>query len=149
MLKTGFDLDVSYLEKMFVRLSNEEENKKIAASAALAGAVIVRDEARARAPVDSGKLQEAIYVAHDTNNSNATLQSYVVSWNSKKAPHGHLIEFGHWLVKGGNRIKWVSGKSFLRSAYEAKKEQATRRMQEIANKKVRELIDGSTTERSS
>jgi hypothetical protein len=27
-----------------------------------------------------------------------------VSWNAKKAPHGHLVEFGHWMA-----YKWARG----------------------------------------
>ena len=70
----------------------------------------VRDEAIVRAPellpenmgFDNqrrGQLKEAIYLAFDGRRS--ILASghmvYQVSWNAKKAPHGHLLEFGHFM----------------------------------------------------
>lgn len=70
----------------------------------------VRDEAVQRAPelkpgdegYDNqrrGQLKEAIYLAFDGRRSVLNLGHYVyqVSWNAKKAPHGHLVEFGHWM----------------------------------------------------
>lgn len=71
----------------------------------------VRDEAIERAPelkpgdegYDNqrrGQLKEAIYLAFDGRRSILNQGHYVyqVSWNSKKAPHGHLVEFGHWMA---------------------------------------------------
>lgn len=68
----------------------------------------VRDEAKIRAPVlkpenvglDNQQpyvLRDAIYVAYDKRGRvlNASSYKYTVSWNSRKAPHGHLAEFGH------------------------------------------------------
>lgn len=70
----------------------------------------VRDEAIMRAPllapenigVDNqraGQLKEAIYNAFDGRRSilNEGYYVYSVSWNARKAPHGHLVEFGHFL----------------------------------------------------
>lgn len=70
----------------------------------------VRDEAKLRAPVlqpgnegvdnqRAGQLRDAIYLAFDGRRSilNAGHYVYGVSWNARKAPHGHLAEFGHWM----------------------------------------------------
>lgn len=70
----------------------------------------VRDEAKLRAPVlepgnegvdnqRPGVLRDAIYVAYDDRRRilNPNAFRYTVSWNAKKAPHGHLAEFGHWM----------------------------------------------------
>lgn len=70
----------------------------------------VRDEAKVRAPVlqpgnegvdnqRAGQLRESIYLAFDGRRSilNQGHYVYAVSWNSRKAPHGHLAEFGHWM----------------------------------------------------
>lgn len=43
----------------------------------------------------TGNLRASIYRAFDDKASTATKARYNVSWNKKKAPHGHLIEFGH------------------------------------------------------
>lgn len=77
----------------------------------------VRDEAIKRAPelqpgqegYDNqrrGQLKEAIYLAFDGRRSilNEGHFIYTVSWNARKAPHGHLVEFGHWMA-----YKWDRG----------------------------------------
>ena len=87
-----------------------EAKESIARSMGVAMGQEVRDEAKIRAPVlepgnegtDNqipGVLRDAIYVAYDSRRSilNPNTYRYTVSWNSKKAPHGHLAEFGHWL----------------------------------------------------
>lgn len=43
----------------------------------------------------SGKLASAIYQAYSADNSAPGRAVYHVSWNARKAPHGHLVEFGH------------------------------------------------------
>ena len=70
----------------------------------------VRDEAIERAPVlkpenkgtdnqRENQLKEAMYLAFDGRRSilNEGFLVYTVSWNAKRAPHGHLLEFGHAL----------------------------------------------------
>ena len=46
-----------------------------------------------------GTLRDAIYVAYDERRAQLTQETfrYTVSWNAKRAPHGHLLEFGHWM----------------------------------------------------
>lgn len=81
----------------------------------------VRDEAKNRAPVGDkfdgalapGQLRDAIYLAYDPRRNvlNPDRYRYVVSWNAKKAPHGHLVEFGHWMpyiyATDGQGIFWT------------------------------------------
>lgn len=43
----------------------------------------------------TGNLDRSIYQAFSQDKSTPGKASYDVSWNHKKAPHGHLIEFGH------------------------------------------------------
>jgi len=117
-------------------------------SMAVAAGKVFRDEAKARAPVfdgstalkggstvtnprQPGQLQEAIYLAFSDNRSTPTNGRYVysVSWNATKAPHGHLLEFGHWrtnVIAGGypkkqklDKPKWVPASPFLRPAYDS------------------------------
>lgn len=71
---------------------------------------VVRDEAKERAPVldpsnrgaddqTPGLLKRSIYLAYDERRNviNRDSYRYTVSWNSRLAPHGHLLEFGHWM----------------------------------------------------
>ena len=42
----------------------------------------------------TGALRDSIYQVYSKDSSNTELKTYQVSWNRKKAPHGHLVEFG-------------------------------------------------------
>jgi len=108
--------------------------EKVLRSAAHAGAVVLYDAARANAPVyvpdgsnrkrviKPGQLRDAIYRVFAESASSDELKQYEVSWNHKKAPHGFLVENGHWLVRGKKKsgtqrkIKWVPGTAFMRRA---------------------------------
>lgn len=84
-----------------------EAKEPIAREIGVAMGQTVRDEAKLRVPVGTqyggskspGLLRSALYLAYDDRRNvlNPDRYRYVVSWNSKKAPHGHLIEFGHWM----------------------------------------------------
>jgi HK97 gp10 family phage protein len=84
--------------------------EKLARSMAVAGGTLLRDEAKHYAPVDTGTLRDSIYLAFKDNKSNEQQIVYSVSWNSRTAPHGHLIEFGTYKM---------AAKPFLRPAYDA------------------------------
>lgn len=43
----------------------------------------------------TGNLASALYIAYSKDNSGPGRATYHVSWNAKKAPHGHLVEWGH------------------------------------------------------
>lgn len=49
----------------------------------------------ARLKRHTGNLAGAIYQAFSRDNSNDKRFVYHVSWNARKAPHGHLVEWGH------------------------------------------------------
>ena len=92
-----------------------------------AAAKVFYDEARTRCtlpsgargpfPVKSGLLQSSIYRVHSTDKSKPEqgLDVYHISWNMRKAPHGHFLEFG---------TSKMAARPFLRPAYEAKKAEA-------------------------
>lgn len=57
----------------------------------------------------TGNLQRAIYEVFSKDNSGKGVATYQVSWNAKKAPHGHLLEYGHvqrYAVFIGKDGKW-------------------------------------------
>ena len=67
--------------------------------AAQAGAQVFYD--RAKQNVDalgrvSGNLSTAIYQAYSQDNSGQDKATYHISWNHRTAPHGQLVEYGHW-----------------------------------------------------
>ena len=96
--------------------------------AAQAGAQVLYDEARLRCPVSKkpkrlsngkmsipGALKNSIYQVYSADRSNKDRATYHVSWNYRKAPHGHLIEFG---------TSRAPAHPFLRPAFGAKHEAA-------------------------
>lgn len=66
--------------------------------ASQAGAQVLYEEALQnvrRLGKKSGKLAAAIYQAYSSDQSQGGVATYHISWNAKKAPHGHLVEFGY------------------------------------------------------
>lgn len=43
----------------------------------------------------TGNLDRSIYQVYSQDNSGTGRATYHISWNHRKAPHGHLVEFGH------------------------------------------------------
>lgn len=43
----------------------------------------------------SGNLSRAVYQAYSQDKSGPSKATYHISWNAKKAPHGHLLEHGY------------------------------------------------------
>ncbi len=66
--------------------------------AAQAAAQVLYDEVKrnvAGIKRKTGNLASSIYQAYSRDNSAVGKATYHVSWNARKAPHGHLVEFGH------------------------------------------------------
>jgi len=134
-----------------------EMTTSVARSMGVAAGQAVRDEAKARAPVEDGTLRDSIYLAYRNGESTESLVVYQVSWNSKKAPHGHLLEFGHWrrnvLVRGEDgrwratqellpAPVWTAAHPFLRPAYEATLSRLTDIAAARGRKRLAELMSG-------
>lgn len=66
--------------------------------AAQAASQVLYDEVKrnvAAIPHKTGKLDSSIYQVYSQANSGEGRATYHISWNHRKAPHGHLVEFGH------------------------------------------------------
>jgi hypothetical protein len=66
--------------------------------AAQAGAQVLYEEVKrnvGRLKKHTGNLERSIYQVFKKEKSSDDVASYGVSWSAKKAPHGHLVEFGH------------------------------------------------------
>ncbi len=134
----------------------DDVEEHVVRSVAHAGALVFYEEARTLAPVyhgtekkgvRPGQLRDAIYRAYAHRQSTAGAAVYQISWNTKKAPHGYLIEHGHWLVRevGGKkkRVRWVPPHSFIRRAFdmssaaiEAMRDRAVQKMAEVLQRTV-------------
>ena len=84
--------------------------------AAQAGAQVLYEAVQrnvARIRRRTGNLASSIYQAYSQDNSGAGRATYHVSWNARKAPHGHLVEWGHlqrYLVTVDDRGRWITHK---------------------------------------
>lgn len=167
MANTGMKLDASEWTAALEKLGGPLR-VSLARSMAVAGGKVLRDEAKQQAPVESGKLREAIYLAFKDGMSTDAQVVYSVTWSPKKAPHGHLIEFGHWrynkiingypqksLINGKKRGNgpqdhggpgalqtpiWTPAKPFLRPAYDVAKDHARKAMIDRGRERLPELL---------
>lgn len=167
--------DTSEWDSLFARLETTVK-ESLARRMLVAGGVVMRDEAKRWVPIEVGRLLNSIYLAFDRRNSSGTYFQYNISWNAKEAPHGHLIEFGHWMPwqvvylgngvfktlaqgKGGNakgvphpaggKGKWIPGKPFLRPAYDVSLPRAKNAMIETGRREVQILLNGGDTSNES
>ena len=163
--KTDFSGALAGLERL-----KGAARESLARSMAVAGGKVLRDEAKLLAPKETGLLESAIYLAYKEKKSSSRQQVYSVTWNAKKAPHGHLIEFGHWRynkiingypqkslregLKRGNGPQdhtgagalehpvWESAHPFLRPALDSAGERAKAAMIERGKQRLPELLAG-------
>lgn len=141
----------------------------LARSMGVAGGQVLRDEAKLLAPLGTeeggsiypGALRNAIYLAFREGPSTGGKVVYSVSWNAKKAPHGHLIEFGHWQynkvvkIEGGygggwftlpvkrDAPKWIPAHPFLRPALDIAGGRARAAMIERGRERLPELLQAT------
>lgn len=89
-------VDTSGLEAWLQQLGDEAE--AAVRPAAQAAAQVLYDEVKrnvGRLKKHTGNLDRSIYQAFSKSNSGTAFATYHVSWNARKAPHGHLVEYGH------------------------------------------------------
>lgn len=89
-------VDLAGLHAMLDELGDAAE--AVARPAAQAAAQVFYDEIKrnvAAIPEKTGNLDRSIYQVFSQSNSGTGRATYHVSWNTRKAPHGHLVENGH------------------------------------------------------
>lgn len=149
-------VDTSQWEAAIAKLAGPLRTH-LARSMAVAGGKVLRDEAILLAPVKSGLLKSAIYLAYKDTKSNDAVVTYSVTWNSKIAPHGHLLEFGHWQpyevkkLPNGDFVttktllpspKWIHASPFLRPAQDSAGARARKAMIDRGRERLPELLAG-------
>ena len=114
MLSLDFHLDLSELEKQIDGI--EGKTKAAVRPAAQAGAQVLYNRVQQNVSgigVKTGNLRSSIYQKYSKDNSSELMATYHISWNTKKAPHGHLLEFGHvqrYAVFVGSDGQWHTDK---------------------------------------
>lgn len=141
----------------------------------VAGGVVIRDEAKQLAPVGKveeqaqkqyggsitpGSLRDAMYLAFNQRMSNSKEFTYTVTWNGKKAPHGHLVEMGYRQIyqvifskeKGWHTLvdkplatpKFIPAYPFLRPAYDGSIQRAYNAMISTGQQELPKILRGET-----
>lgn len=125
--------------------------------AAQAGAQVLVDQVKANVAAigrKTGNLANSIYQVYSKDRSGNGVAVYHISWNARKAPHGHLVEYGHlqthqvvltrkgrWLTLKNKPLaspRQIGARPFVRPAMAQKGEAARRAMEEEF---VRQLAD--------
>ncbi len=89
-------VDLASLNEYLGQLGDAAEDG--ARPAAQAAAQVIYDEVKKNVRAigqKSGNLDNSVYQVYSRDNSAPGRATYQVSWNHRKAPHGHLLEFGH------------------------------------------------------
>lgn len=130
----------------------------LARSMAVAAGKVFRDEAKVLAPRETGRLASSIYLVYADRRSTDERVIYSVSWNAKTAPHGHLLEFGHWQpyrvakLASGEYVtikseplanpKWIPARPFLRPALDTAGSLAMQAAMKRGRERLPELLRG-------
>lgn len=150
------NVDLSSVMQGLDKLGSPQLKESLARRMAVAGGRVFRDEAKRWTPVKEGTLRDSVYVAFRDRESKEGFASYRVSWNARVAPHGHLIEFGHWqtharyIGSDGEwhtgaplpQPKWVAAKPFLRPAWSVGEREAQQAMMEAGREALTDLLRG-------
>lgn len=92
----AFNVDTSGLDSLFADLGEAAE--AAIRPAAQAAAQVLYDRVKANVAGigrKTGNLANSIYQVYSESGSTERQAMYSVSWNHKKAPHGHLLEYGY------------------------------------------------------
>lgn len=95
---SGFRIEMDNTE-LFRDLDKRAEHAEEAVRpSAQAGAQVFYDQVKTNVAGlgrKTGNLDSSIYQVYSQDGSSKLRAEYHISWNHKKAPHGHLVEFGH------------------------------------------------------
>ena len=136
------DFDFSSFEKKLDTLIATDLAESVMRKAAGAGAKILYDEMRARVPVKTGKLKESIYYWWDKQQSGKQSALYRIGPNTKKAPHWHLVEFGHW---DKTKKHFTPARSYMRTTFDARSKDALSVSRKKLNELIGEIFNGEKT----
>lgn len=123
------------------------ENRRVLNKATRAGANVVRDEARKRAPKRTGKLKRNIVtLSQKARGNNAAVSGVHIrgrnpksgnSDNSMKADNPNNSYYWRFIEMGTSKM---AAKPFIRPAFETKQQQIDREMIKVVNAAIDEVL---------
>lgn len=146
-----------------LRSISSELGESALRSAAVAGGTLMRDDAIARAPEETGRLKRALYLKFIDEKSSDTSAVYYVGIRRGKAAaaqdddayYGRMVEFGHWYIppkpKGVRWAthrkqwvgkKWVPAYPFMRPAFDTRRLEVIQAMRERLQERLLEVLHG-------
>lgn len=99
-----------------------------------AGAKLLRDAARARAPKKTGNLRDSITYHESEEGVNKQYEKLQRIFAG--ARYAHLVEFGHMTKNGGH----VPANPFMRDSFAAQKDAMVRKLEEKVKQRLNEII---------
>lgn len=143
-----------------IKALSEAIRTKMLRSIVHAGAEVLYDELKTRAPTGpTGNLKSAIFQFHSDKDSRPGREAYLVGVNKRKAPHWHMVEYGHRypykviFSKGKWRtLKKVAAsdpnairgaRPYLRPAWDARSRDAIDAMKARAAQRFKEFAAGT------
>lgn len=146
MAKTAFTIEVEGLDEAIRRVQSITSalEAKDVEKVLLKGMRMVRDEVKARAPVGpTGNLKRSVKAQIGKRRGRFVAGAFSAI-DRKIAPHAHLVEYGHDLVKGGKKgrggrvVGHVPAHPFFRPAWDSKQAEVKRQVEAD----LRALIEG-------
>ena len=116
--------------------------KKGLRAATNAAAQTIKKEAKALAPIDSGKLaKKAIYVKRSRRGSSASRESYIVGVRVGRKESEKNRDAYYWFMVEFGTMK-MAAQPFLRPAFENKKHEAIEKFKSKLREKLNQLVPG-------
>ena len=127
------------LERKMISLG-PEISKKALRGALVAGAVVIREEAKRIAPVNTGRLRRAMYIKRMPKTNPLAEQVIFGVRHGRKmikrnldAYYWSFLEFGTKFIKRGE---------FIQNSFKHKRNEALRRFKDVLAKKISTLVKG-------
>jgi HK97 gp10 family phage protein len=117
--------------------------KNVLRGAVNAGASVIRKDAQARAPVDTGMLKRALYQKQIRELSSAVQQTFFVGVrqgrSAKKTKKGVINAWYAKFIEFGTSK--MAARPFMRPAFEAKKQESVTAIKDYLEKRIPEEVE--------
>lgn len=111
-------------------------------SATNAGIQVIKKEAQAMAPEDTGRLKKAIFVKRSKSESSMTKEVFMVAVRVGRKAQQKAQDAYYWFMQEFGTQKQAA-QPFMRPAFESKKQEAFEKFREKLRERLRALVPGA------